>query len=115
MSSNPIEVTPSQDAGMSTPEPGLRRQVMSYTKDMMLVRHRMEKGWVGARHSHPHEQMVYIVSGHIVFESPAGKIDARPGDSFIVPGNVEHQASALEDSEVLDIFTPYREDYAPTA
>jgi len=115
MSSTPIEVTPSQDATMSTPEPGLRRQVMSYTKDMMLVRHRMEKGWVGARHSHPHEQMVYILSGHIVFESPAGKIDALPGDSFIVPGNVEHQASALEDSEVLDIFTPYREDYAPTS
>jgi quercetin dioxygenase-like cupin family protein len=35
-----------------------------------------------------------------------------PGDCFLVPGNVEHQASALEDSEVLDIFTPMREDYA---
>jgi hypothetical protein len=29
-----------------------------------------------------------------------------------VPGGVEHQASALADCEVLDIFTPYREDYA---
>jgi hypothetical protein len=28
-----------------------------------------------------------------------------------VDGSVEHQAAALEDSEVLDIFTPYREDY----
>jgi len=50
---------------MSTPEPGLRRQVMSYSPAMMLVRHTMKKGWVGARHSHPHEQMVYIVSGHM--------------------------------------------------
>jgi hypothetical protein len=24
---------------------------------------------------------------------------------------VEHQASALEESEVLDVFTPVREDY----
>ncbi len=110
---NSIEVTPSQDAGMTTPEPGLRRQVMSYTKDLMLVRHKMEKGWVGAKHQHPHEQMVFIISGHIVFESPTGKIKARAGDSFIVPGNTDHQASALEDSEVLDVFTPYREDYAP--
>ena len=34
------------------------------------------------------------------------------GKIFDVPGNVEHQASALEDSEILDIFTPYREGYA---
>ena len=107
-----IEVIPTQDESMSTPEPGLRRQVMSYSPSMMLVRHRMKKGWVGARHSHPHEQMVYIVSGHLTFEHPDGVFDAKAGDSFLVPGNVVHQASAQEDSEVLDIFTPYREDYA---
>ncbi len=110
-----IEVTPSLDATMSTPEPGLRRQVMSFSPSMMLVRHRMEKGWVGARHSHPHEQMVYVVSGHLIFESPAGTIEAKTGDSFLVPSDVPHQASALTDSEVLDVFTPYREDYAPQA
>src|SRR5580700_7515278 len=107
-----IEVVPSNDAAMSAPEPGLRRQVMSYSPNMMLVRHTMEKGWVGAKHSHPHEQMVYIVSGHIVFEHPGGRIEARTGESFLVPGGVEHQAHALEASEVLDIFTPMREDYA---
>jgi quercetin dioxygenase-like cupin family protein len=116
MSSSAIEVISSNAEVMSTPEPGLRRQVMSYTPGMMLVRHTMKKGWIGARHSHPHEQMVYVISGHIIFEYPDGVLEARAGDSFIVPGNVVHQASASEDSEVLDIFTPYREDYAtPTA
>ncbi len=110
-----FEVTESNDSGMSSPEPGLRRQVMSYSPSMMLVRHRMEKGWVGAKHSHPHEQMVYVVSGHLVFESPDGKFEAKTGDSFLVAGDVPHQAAALEDSEVLDVFTPYREDYAPKA
>jgi quercetin dioxygenase-like cupin family protein len=108
-----IHVIPSNDNLMADPEDGLRRQVMSYTANMMLVRHRMRKGWVGARHSHPHEQLVYIVSGHLIFEHPAGRFEAKTGDSFLVPGDVEHQASALEDSEVLDVFTPYREDYAP--
>ena len=110
-----IEVVPSNDAAMSVPEPGLRRQVMSFSPDMMLVRHRMEKGWVGARHSHPHEQMVYVVTGHIAFEHPGGKFEAKTGDCFLVPGGVAHQASALEDCEILDIFTPYRDDYAPKA
>jgi hypothetical protein len=29
-----------------------------------------------------------------------------------VKGDVEHQATALADSEVLDVFVPYRSDYA---
>jgi quercetin dioxygenase-like cupin family protein len=107
-----IEVIASDDAGMSVPEAGLRRQVMSYSPSMMLVRHRMVKGWVGTKHSHPHEQMVYIVSGKITFTSPDGTFQTKAGDCFLVPGGVEHQASAQEDSEVLDIFTPMREDYA---
>ena len=74
-----IEVIASQDESMSQPEPGLRRQVMSWSPDMMLVRHRMKKGWVGARHSHPHEQMVYIISGHLTFEHPGGVFEARAG------------------------------------
>jgi quercetin dioxygenase-like cupin family protein len=113
MALDSVEVLHTEDVSMSTPEPGLRRQVMSYSPSMMLVRHRMKKGWVGARHSHPHEQMVYIISGHLTFQHPGGVIEATTGDSFLVPGNVEHQASAQEDSEVLDIFTPYRADYAP--
>lgn len=112
MSGSAIQVAASNNEGMTTPEPGLRRQVMSYSASMMLVRHTMVAGWVGARHSHPHEQMVYVVRGRIRFGHPGGVFEAGAGESFLVPGNVEHQASALEDSEVLDIFTPMREDYA---
>jgi quercetin dioxygenase-like cupin family protein len=113
MNEKDITVVGSDDGIMTDPENGLRRQVMSYSPNMMLVRHRMKKGWVGARHSHPHEQMVYVVSGHLVFQHPGGRFEAKTGDSFLVSGGIEHQASALEESEVLDIFTPYREDYTP--
>ena len=107
-----IEVIPSREQGMTSPEPGLSRQVMSFSPAMMLVRHTMQKGWVGTKHSHPHEQLVFIVKGGIRFEYPDGSFEARTGDSFLVPGGVEHQASAFEDSEVLDVFTPMRQDYA---
>jgi quercetin dioxygenase-like cupin family protein len=108
-----IKVVPSNNESMTVPEPGLSRQVMAYSPSLMLVRNHMAKGWVGARHSHPHEQMVYVVSGRIVFEQPGQSFEACAGTNFIVAGGVEHQARALEDSEVLDIFTPMREDYAP--
>lgn len=96
----------------SSPEAGLLRQVLAYTENLMLVRHEMKKGWVGALHSHPHEQLVYVVSGHIRFTSVGKIFDARTGDSFVVPGGAEHQACALEASEVLDVFTPFCDDYA---
>lgn len=94
------------------PENGLSRQVLAFNPDMMLVRHRMEPGWRGARHSHPHQQMVYVVHGHIHFVCGSDAFDAFTGDSFIVPGGIEHQASAVTESEVLDFFLPCREDYA---
>jgi quercetin dioxygenase-like cupin family protein len=95
-----------------SPEAGLSRQVLAYTSKLMLVRHLMKKGWVGTRHSHAHEQLVYIISGHIQFNGGGKTFDARAGDSFVVPGGIEHQANAVEESEVLDVFTPFREDYA---
>lgn len=107
-----IKLIERKDRPASSPEAGLLRQVLAYTENLMLVRHEMEKGWVGALHSHPHEQLVYVVRGHIRFTGNGKTFDARTGDSFVVPGGVEHQASALEASEVLDVFTPYREDYA---
>jgi len=95
------------------PEPGMVRQVLAHTDHLMLVRHTFDKGWVGAAHSHPHHQLVYVVSGSIKVAMQGKEFIANTGDSFIVDGNVEHQASALEPSIVLDVFTPTREDYKP--
>jgi quercetin dioxygenase-like cupin family protein len=95
----------------STPEPGLTRKVMAYNEKLFLAEHRMVKGWVGAFHSHPHEQIVYIVRGHLKVTCQGKTLDVRAGDSFVVRGDVEHGASAVEDSVVIDVFTPCREDY----
>lgn len=101
----------SDDMAMTTPEPGLRRQVMSTSDSLMLIRHRMDAGWIGKLHAHPHEQLVYIVSGSIRLTMQGTSYDLRTGDSILVPGHIEHEASASEASEVLDVFTPAREDY----
>jgi quercetin dioxygenase-like cupin family protein len=88
------------------------RRVLTQGPQLMLVEHHMAQGWQGARHRHPHEQLVYVLSGEIRVtcgEDPA--FDAHAGDSFVVPGNVEHEVSALRESHVLDVFTPIREDY----
>jgi quercetin dioxygenase-like cupin family protein len=98
-------------AAESHPEPGLTRRVGAYNDKLFLAEHRMEKGWVGTAHSHPHDQMAYVVEGCIRVTAGGRTFDVRAGESFVVRGGVEHQASALERSRVIDVFTPCREDY----
>jgi quercetin dioxygenase-like cupin family protein len=108
-----LVVVKTGDARESFPEPGLVRKVLAYNDKLFLVEHRMRKGWAGVVHSHPHEQIVYVVSGHLHVTCLAKTFEVRTGDSFVVRGGVEHSASAFEDSVVVDVFTPCREDYIP--
>jgi quercetin dioxygenase-like cupin family protein len=106
-----VVVMPETSASASTPEPGLRRRIMAFNDKLMLAEHVMEKGWKGARHSHPHEQLVYVISGHIKVSAGDKSFECRAGDSFVVPGGMEHEAAAVERSVVLDVFAPSREEY----
>jgi quercetin dioxygenase-like cupin family protein len=54
---------------------------------------------------------VYVVRGHLKVTCQGKTFDVRTGDTFVVRGGVEHGASALEESLVIDVFTPCREDY----
>jgi quercetin dioxygenase-like cupin family protein len=102
-----------ESAVFFTPEAKLQRSILAHNEKLMLVEHRMEHDWVGARHSHPHDQAVYVISGKLRFMCGEESFEAGRGDSFVVRGGVEHQAWALEASVVLDVFTPTREDYLP--
>jgi len=113
------EITPDlmriayEESAQFSPEPKLQRRILAHNPNLMLVEHRMELGWAGARHSHPHDQAVFVISGHLRFLCGDEVFEACAGDSFVVRGSVEHQAWALEASVVLDAFTPTREDYLP--
>jgi quercetin dioxygenase-like cupin family protein len=95
----------------SAPENGLKRRVLAYNDKLFLAEHEMVKGWMGTVHSHQHEQVVYVVHGHLKVTCQGRTVDVRAGDTFVVRGGVEHGASAIEDSRVVDVFTPCREDY----
>jgi quercetin dioxygenase-like cupin family protein len=108
-----MRVPASEAPAAFSPEPGLLRRILAHNENMMLIEHRMENGWVGTRHSHPHDQLVYVLAGRLRFQCGDESFEGGAGESFILRGGVEHQAWALEPSLVLDVFTPYREDYLP--
>lgn len=92
-------------------EPGVERQVLTYTPALMLVRVRFAAGAVGALHRHPHRQVSYVAAG--AFEATvAGRRQVlRAGDSFIVEPDVDHGVVALEAGMLVDVFTPMRETF----
>lgn len=106
-----VIVVTHSEARRNIPEKGLIRLVGAYNEKLFLAEHYMEEGWVGAAHSHPHEQIVFVISGHLKVTCAGKTFEVRSGDSFVVRGGVEHQATALEPSHVIDVFTPCRQDY----
>lgn len=106
-----LVVVAHQQGQQSEPANGLKRRVLAYNDKLLVAEHEMTKGWVGAVHRHPHDQVVYIVHGHLRVTCQGRTFDARTGDTFAVRGGVEHSASAIENSLVVDVFTPCREDY----
>lgn len=92
--------------------PGMLRRVLGYNPSLMLVEHEFESGAILARHAHPHEQLIYVLSGRLLFHVEGmPDFEAEAGDSFVVAGGVEHGADVLEASVVLDCFTPARQDF----
>lgn len=87
------------------------RRMMAYDSDLMLVEVSLKKNGIGAVHTHPHHQVDYLVSGRVEFNLNGEKRILLPGDSVVIPPNLPHGAFALEDSVLLDIFSPMREDF----
>jgi unsaturated pyranuronate lyase len=87
----------------------VRRMIVGANE--MLVRWEFTKGALAARHSHPHEQMVVMVRGKLRLVVGGEETVMEPDDIVVIPPQVPHEAEALEDTVVIDIFSPPREDF----
>ncbi|MEJ5311921.1 MAG: cupin domain-containing protein [Anaerolineae bacterium] len=91
--------------------PGIRRKTLVYGDKTLTAEFHLAKGSQLPLHAHPQEQTGYLISGRMRFFIGDEVFDAEPGDSWCVPGNVEHRAEILEDTVVVEVFSPVREDY----
>jgi quercetin dioxygenase-like cupin family protein len=63
-------------------------------------------------HTHPHEQAGIVVEGEMVMGIGGEVRTLKPGDMYIIPGNVAHYARcAATPAKVLDIFSPVRKEF----
>ena len=94
---------------------GVRRQVLGYGPDLMMVRVEFEPGAVGALHHHPHRQVTYVAAGSFEASVDGRKERLGAGDCFFVAADLVHGVVALERGTLIDVFTPAREDFVPPA
>lgn len=94
------------------PEPGTERRIMAYCDQLMVCELSFKKGTASALHQHPHEQITYVVRGSLKF-SVGGQVQVvHGGDTICMPAGVEHGLlEALEDSLIVDTFSPKRADF----
>lgn len=100
-----------QEKAVATPD-GAQRRILSYAGSLMLVQFTFAAGVSSARHSHPHEQVGYVVSGEIdLVMDGMDTVRLKPGSSYYVAPNVKHYIVTHAASVLLDCFTPVREDF----
>ena len=88
----------------------ISRRVLAGDKSM-VVWLRIKAGAHAAAHSHPHEQIVWILKGRMDFRIGGERKILAGGDVAVIRGGVEHEAWCREDAEVVDMFAPPREDF----
>ena len=92
---------------------GIARKTLVHGAHTLMTEFVLKKDAVLPAHKHPQEQAGYLVSGHMFLTIGDEVFEVWPGDSWMIPGNVEHQAKIVADSVAVEVFSPVRDDYLP--
>jgi quercetin dioxygenase-like cupin family protein len=92
---------------------GVELTTLVHGDKTLMGQFKLAKGAAIPAHSHPHEQTGIMISGKLRFKADGKELEVEAGDSWCLPGGVEHSVTALEESVVIEVFSPVREDYLP--
>ena len=62
-----------------------------------IARFLLKKGMVVPEHSHENEQIAYVLEGALKFIFRDHEVTVRGGEMLVIPANVPHAATALQD------------------
>ena len=71
----------------------------------------LKRGAIVPRHAHASEQMTYVLQGALKLLVGEEEVTLREGEVLHIPSSVPHQVEALDDTFVLGVFSPIREDW----
>lgn len=91
--------------------PGVLRRTLGHGEAMLLAEFTTVVGSEVPVHTHPHAQVGYVVRGLMQLSIGDETQTVGAGDSYYIPGDVPHAGVMLEDTVVVDVFYPPRDDY----
>src|SRR5262245_49499403 len=103
-------MTMTESDGWITMFAGVRRRTLVAGERMMQIVVALDRGANVPEHRHPHEQIAHVLRGRLRLTLAGAAHDLDPGESLYIPGGAPHSAEALEDTLVVDTFSPPRED-----
>jgi quercetin dioxygenase-like cupin family protein len=93
---------------------GIDQKTLVHGNRTLMVEFKLQKDASLPIHSHPHEQIGYLVEGRIQLTIGSEVYDIAQGDSWCIPGGTLHGAKIMMDSVAIEVFSPIREDYLPS-
>jgi len=91
--------------------PGIRRRTITTGATMYQMRAELQAGSRLPEHHHPQEQIAHVVSGRMRLIAAGVPHELSAGESFYIASNVPHAVETIEDTVVIDTFSPPRDDY----
>lgn len=76
-----------------------------------FVQWEIKKGSELTFHTHPHEQISFLLSGKLEIGPADQKVMLSPGQGIAFAGDEGHEGFAHEDCVIIDVFCPAREDF----
>jgi quercetin dioxygenase-like cupin family protein len=93
--------------------PGIKLKTLVHGEKTLFTEFRMDAGAVLPQHAHIHEQTGYLTEGKMRLTIGEQVFEAEKGDSWCIPGNMNHSAEILKDSVAIEVFSPVRYEYLP--
>ncbi len=78
---------------------------------LTIARLELQKYAVVPEHSHVNEQVSMVERGALKFLFEGREQIVRAGEALLIPANASHAVEALEDTVVVDVFAPPRQDW----
>ena len=91
--------------------PGIKRQTVASGPHMYQMVAKLDAGAKMPEHKHPQEQIAHILKGRMKLIVSGVPYEMQVGDSFYLPSNEPHGVEVLEETMVLDTFSPPRDEY----
>ena len=93
------------------PGEGIKFKAITHGEKTLMAEFFLKAGAVLDEHSHPHEQIGYLITGKLDFNIGGEAFKAEAGDSWTIAGDVPHSVKVIEDAHVIEVFSPVREEF----